>query len=205
MSAGNMNLLAVREERDDWVPTSVRGVRSIRMYWRVNPAEGRGRRYPTTDRRCDAAEKASTVSHLLSDMNARGYGMALQAGKLEAWRASVADADELGGLSTLFGVLGRGAGSREAHPLTGFARFRVRDARRYWRDSVGDEAALATLERYVVDARAGQIRTKVVTLTSIGFDEPTIVDGNKRSIAVYEARRVADFPLTVFLLVPSAN
>jgi hypothetical protein len=152
----------------------------------------------TSDRPCDPHETEALVLHLLGDPNARAYGLALEAGQLQGRCAVVGDPDELGGLSTLFGVLGRDSGAREARLLTGFPRFRVRDALRYWRESAGDEAALLKLEQCVVDAAAGRIAVKTVTVTRL--DELVIVDGNKRAIALYTARREADFPLTVFVL-----
>ena len=95
-------------------------------------------------------------------------------------------------------MLGRGCGARRARQLTGFERFRIRDALQHWRSSSGDEDALAKLETYIVDAVRGQIREKRVTFAE--WDEFVVVDGNKRVIALYQAGRAEDFPLDAFLL-----
>src|SRR5688572_24523508 len=59
-----------------------------------------------------------------------------------------------------------------------------RPARR-WRDSTGDEQAYRRLEEYIDAAVNGLLRNRTITL----FDDrrPRIVDGNKRTIAIYEA------------------
>ena len=147
---------------------------------------------------CSEAEAVALAAHLMTDVNAKHYGIRLRAGELTAWRAALPGPQDLGELSTLFTVLGSEDGARHSGGLTGHVRFRVRDALRQWRQSRGDERSLEKLETYVLDAQAGQIL--VQWLTAVEWDEPVIVDGNKRAIAIHAAARESDFPLLMFVL-----
>jgi hypothetical protein len=90
-------------------------------------------------------------------------------------------------------------GERHAFTLTGWPRFLVRDALHYWRDFTGDEAKLALLERYVAAAQEGRLSNPTLTLAP-DASGLRLVDGNKRAIALYEARAATRYPVRVFVL-----
>ena len=142
------------------------------------------------------------MQHLLSDPNAAGYGRAVRRGALSPWLASLPDRHALGGLNTLFGNLGVGSGSRVALDLVGHEKFLVREALAAWRSSRGDEGALAKLEQYLGDARAGRLRDRTLTVLE---RTRQLVDGNKRAIALYEAGDAVGYPVDVVVLRAARN
>jgi hypothetical protein len=149
--------------------------------------------------RCTPEEVRRITSSLKSDPNAAAYAILVEDGQLDPRRVTAPDRTALGELSTILENLGTGSGRQNAFALTGHRRFLVDEARRFWAASTGDEAKLALLEQYVVDAERGTLRNKTIVL----LDHPTgihIIDGNKRAIALYEANPPTTFPLPMFVL-----
>jgi hypothetical protein len=103
-------------------------------------------------------------------------------GRLTPWLETIEGRDALGALSTLFENLG----TQYAAKVTGRSRFLVGEAREVWRHAKGDETKIALLEQYVEDERAGTLTDRTITAVDTGA-EISIVDGNKRAIAIYEA------------------
>ena|SRR2546428_10829714 len=151
---------------------------------------------------CTVDEVAGLVAHLCTDRNAAGYAQRIVDRIVTPWRATVTGRAALGSLATIFVAFGSGTGERRASTLTGHARFLVREARAFWRDSTGDEAKFRLLEDYIADARAGRVIDRTITMLD-DANGIRIVDGNKRAIAIYETTADADdVAVPVFILRP---
>lgn len=125
----------------------------------------------------------------------RGVAQLLSMGKVGAWHAKIPDRRQLGAYPTIFADLG----TAHARHLVGRATFSVNEVMAVLRDRKHpDELVRQTIEAMIEAEHQETLTDRVIT----AYEQPagsTLIDGNKRAVAIYEAGIVTG-PLPIFLL-----
>ena len=149
-------------------------------------------------RLCSPDEAAALVAYLRTT-HVPGYADDLARGLKVAWRATVAGRDELGSLLSIFGVLGEIYAADRGRP-----KFLVRELFEVLhRPECTDARSRQGLDALIAAERRGELRDRRITVLATTHG-PVVVDGNKRSAAIYEtAGQEPSLTLPVFWLTPA--